>query len=91
MMINKSIVVGTSHTSRTCRNFVMSNEDDEANIVNYLDSEKNTDICERKLILDDKKNIATAIWPMNTELIELIKMRGNFWKSTGTIMEIFLS
>lgn len=49
----------------------------------FLEGQKNNDLLERELIIKDKKNIAAADWPEGKGVVELIKMRGNFWKSTG--------
>ena len=51
--------------------------------ISFLEGQKNNDLLERELLIKDKKNIAAADWPEGKGVVELIKMRGNFWKSTG--------
>mmetsp|Transcript_5003 Transcript_5003/g.7406 ORF Transcript_5003/g.7406 Transcript_5003/m.7406 type:complete len:248 (+) Transcript_5003:13-756(+) len=41
------------------------------------------DLLERKMIIEDKKNIAGAKWNSDVDVVELTKMRGNFWRTTG--------
>jgi len=61
------------------------NSDDEPmqNICSASIEDRHDDLMERKLIIEDKKNIAGAIWNYNFDAVELTKMRGNFWRTTG--------
>jgi hypothetical protein len=59
------------------------NEEDPKLDVSFLEGQKNNDLLDRELLIKDKKNIAAAIWPEGKGVVELIKMRGNFWKTTG--------